>query len=90
MIAAPCAPPRPGLCSSTAPGKRQLERSPLPVSEDFLRPKSARIPVVVASQSPMSGIGGMRVRKAARHSQVWFSSPPVPGAKPVQSLSLGD
>lgn len=57
MIA--CTPPRPGLCFPSALGKRQKQRSTLPVSEVFLRPKSARIPAVVASQSPaMLGLAG--------------------------------
>lgn len=54
-----CTPSPLGLFSAVAPGKRQKQRSTLPVSEVFLRPKSARIPAVVASQSPaMLGLAG--------------------------------
>ncbi len=52
MNAIPCTAPQTGLCFPSAPGKRQKQRSTLPVSEVFLRPKSARIPAVVVSQSP--------------------------------------
>ena len=84
MIA--CTPPRPGLCFPSAPGKRQHERSTVPVSDGIfmpgIRPDSGCCSKPVSRNA---GAGGMRVRKAARHSHVWFSSPPVPGTPPVRS-----
>lgn len=56
-----CTAPRPGLCSSSAPEKRQCTRLAVPESDGFFTPEIRPDFGRCSSQSPMSGIGGMRV-----------------------------
>ena len=74
MIAS-CTAPHPGLCSQSAPRKRQ-QSGMHSVNVLFLRPKSARIPADVVSQSlQCRGLVGCATRKAARRSLLRFPSP---------------
>lgn len=72
--ATPCTAPRPGLSFSSAPRKRQLERSTVPESDGIfmlgIRPDSGCCKPV-----SMLGLAGCAFRKAARRSQVRFPSP---------------
>ena len=86
-----CTAPRPGLCSLSAPRKRQIERLAVPESDGFftpeIRPDSGRC------SKPVSHVGNWWDARSARPRAALnrgFLAPPVPGAKPVQSLSLGD
>ena len=65
-----------GLSFSSAPGKRQIERSTVPVSDGIfmpgIRPDSG-------SQSPNAGAGGLRVRQRRAPLSIAVFLPASPG-----------
>jgi len=84
MIA--CTPPRPGLSFRSAPRKRQLKRSTVPVSDGIFTPEirpDSGLPV-----SSNSNVGDWRDAlpvRARAALECGFLAPPVPGTTPVRS-----
>ena len=70
-----CATPRPGLCFSSAPEKRQYKRSTVPESDGIFMP-GIRLDSGRCSQPvSMLGLAGCAFRKAARRSCTRFLRP---------------